>query len=87
MNVVTSDGLVLTVSKFYTFVHQCIRNHLSNYGLLAGTTDTFSHSLDSQSVQVGLQAPQHVVQFIGGLRWSGGRSLSLGLYLTDIVEI
>lgn len=36
-------------------------HHLSSNRFLAGTTDTFSHRLDSKSVEVGLQASQHVV--------------------------
>ena len=64
------------------FMIQCY-DHLPNDGFLAGSTDTFSHCLDSQSVEVGLQASQHVVQFVGWFGRTGGRSLSLGL---DLVE-
>lgn len=56
--------------------------HLSNNRFLAGSADTFSHRLDSESVEVGLQASQHVVQLVGWFGGTRGRSLSLGLDLT-----
>ncbi len=61
---------------------QCY-HHLPNDGFLAGSTDTFSHRLDSESVEVGLQASQHVVQLVGWFGGTTGRSLSLGLDLTE----
>ena len=58
-------------------------HHLPNNRFLAGSADSFSHRLDSESVEVGLQASQHVVQLVGWLRGTGGRSLSLGLDLME----
>lgn len=52
-------------------------HHLSNYRLLAGATDALSHRLDSEPVEVGLQASQHVVQLVGWFGGSSGRSLPL----------
>lgn len=57
--------------------------HLSNDGFLAGSADSFSNSLDSQSVEVRLQASKHVIQFVGRLRGTCGGDLSLGL---DLIE-
>lgn len=61
---------------------QCY-HHLAYDGFLAGSTDTFSHCLDSKSVEVGLQAAQHVVQFVGRFGRTGRGSLSLGLDLME----
>lgn len=57
--------------------------HLSNYGFLAGSTDSLSNSLDSKSVEVWLQASKHVVQFVGWFRGTCGGDFSLGL---DLIE-
>lgn len=62
---------------------QCY-HHLPNNGFLAGSTDTFSHRLDSESVEVGLQASQHVVQLVGWFGGTGGRNLSLRLDLMEM---
>lgn len=58
-------------------------HHLSNYGFLAGSADTFSHRLDTESVEVGLQASQHVVQLVGWFGGTGGRRLPLRLDLME----
>lgn len=60
--------------------------YLPNNGFLAGSTDAFSHRLDSESVEVGLQASQHVVQLVGWFGGTGGRSLPLGLDLTEMED-
>ena len=59
---------------------QCY-HHLAYDGFLAGSTDTFSHCLNSKPVEVGLQAAQHVVQFVGRFGRTSGGGLSLGLDL------
>lgn len=64
-------------------MRQCY-HHLANNGFLAGSTDAFSHRLDPESVEVGLQASQHVVQLVGRFGRPGGRSLALGLDLTEM---
>lgn len=63
---------VLGVPRFTHGSH-----HLSNNRFLAGTTNTFSHGLDSKSVEVGLEASQHVVQLVGWFGGFGGRNLPL----------
>lgn len=60
-----------------------VSRYLPDDGFLAGSTDTFSHRLHSKSVEVRLQASQHVVQLVSWFGWTGGRCLSLGLDLSE----
>lgn len=64
---------------------ECYR-HLANDGFLAGSTDTFSNCLDSKSVEVRLQASQHVVQFVGWFWRTSRGGLSLGLDLMEMED-
>lgn len=41
-----------------------VLSHLSNDGLAAGATHSLCYRLDSQFVEVGLQASKHVVQLV-----------------------
>lgn len=58
-------------------------HHLAHDGFLAGSTDTFSNRLDSKSVEVRLQASQHVIQLVGWFWWTSRGGLSLGLDLME----
>lgn len=64
---------------------QCY-HHLANDGFLAGSTDTFSNCLDSESVEVGLQASQHVVKLVGWFGRTSRGGLSLGLDLMEMED-
>lgn len=61
-------------------------DHLPNDGFLASSTDAFSDCLHTKSVEVRLQASQHVVQLVRGFGGTCRGNLSLGLDLMETEE-
>lgn len=58
-------------------------SYLASNGFFAGSTNAFGDSLDTQTVEVWLQAAQHVIQFIPLLWNAGGGTLALSHNLQE----
>ncbi len=58
-------------------------SYLASDGFLAGSTNAFGDSLDTQAIKVRLQAAQHVIQFIPLLWNAGGGTLALSYNLQE----
>lgn len=87
---ITQNSLIFITSSLAWTLLTCklfiSSHHLAHDGFLAGSTDTFRNGLDSEAVEVWLQAPQHVVELVGWFGWTSRGGLSLGLDLLEMED-